>query len=157
MDYVTLFTSLAALAVAVWAAISQHRASSNSNGIMLAGLLREHAKPSFSKTRHYILHQKLSDSDPSLGMEGISADQRSEVIELVGFYDLVGIMRAHKLIDNKIVDNHLGHAARSIHAQMKPYISAERVKRSGPYMHYFEHWATCVNIALPPIKPPRNP
>jgi hypothetical protein len=157
MDYVTLLTSLAALAVALWAAINQHRTSNNSNGIMLASLLREHAKPSFSKTRYYILHQELSDSDPSRGMEGISVDHRSGVIELVGFYDLIGIMRAHKLIDRRIVDNYLGGAAISVYTQMKPYISTERTKRSGPYMHYFEHWATYAEITLPPIKPPRNP
>ena len=64
MDYATLFTSLAALAVAAWAAVNQHSTSKNSNGIMLADLLKEHAKPSFSKTRHYIVHQKLSNSNP---------------------------------------------------------------------------------------------
>ena len=82
MDYATLFTSLAALAVAAWAAVNQHSTSKNSNGIMLADLLEEHAKPSFSKTRHYIVHQKLSNSNPSRGMQGISANQRPEVIEL---------------------------------------------------------------------------
>lgn len=154
MDYTTLFTSLAALAVAVWAAVNQYRTSKNSNGIMLADLLREHAKPAFSKTRHYILHQNLSDSDPSRGMQGISANHRPEVIELIGFYDLIGIMRAHKFIDRKIVDNHLGHAARSVYIQMEPYILSERSKRSGPYMHYFEHWATFTSPAFPPIKSP---
>ena len=157
MDYATLFTSLAALAVAAWAAVNQHSTSKNSNGIMLADLLKEHAKPSFSKTRHYIVHQKLSNSNPPRGMQGISANQRPEVIELAGFYDLIGIMYAHKYIDRRIVDNHLGHAARSVYIQLEPYILTERNKRSGPYMHYFEHWATCANPALPPIKPPRNP
>lgn len=124
---------------------------------MLASLLREHSKPSFANSRHYILHQELSDSDPNLGIEGISVDHRPGVIELLGFYDLIGIMRAHKLIDRRIVDNYLGGTAIRVHTQMKPYISTERNKRSGPYMHYFEHWATYADITLPPIKPPRNP
>ena len=124
---------------------------------MLASLLREHSKPSFANSRHYILHQELADSDPSLGLEGISIDHRPGIVELIGFYDLIGVMRAHKLIDRRIVDNYIGRTAISVYIQMKPYISTERNKRGGPYMHYFEHWATCAEITLPPIKPPRNP
>lgn len=151
-DYITLAISLAALAVATLTAISQHEASDKANAVMTAELLREHTKPPFSRARYYILHQKLVDSDPSKGMKGISDDQRPAVTELLGFYDLIGSLRAHKLVDRRIIDNLLGVAAKNAYAQMRPYISKERALQDQPYMHYFEHWVTSTSFTPLTIK-----
>jgi hypothetical protein len=76
------------------------------------------------------VYQELSDFDLAAGLSALPADQRELIRELTCYYDNLGALVAHGVVDVDIVAGYLGSAIVSVWETASPLIKAERTHRN---------------------------
>jgi hypothetical protein len=122
---------------------------------VLIDLFREHRSERLADARQFVYFD-LPKCDLSLGMEGLPEDKRAIVRDLAWFYDNLGALVAHGVIDIEPVSGYLGQAVLLNWERMERLIQAERNKRQDSYdperwQIYFENLYHLVR-QLPPQK-----
>jgi hypothetical protein len=122
---------------------------------VLIDLFREHRSDRLADARHFVYFD-LSKCDLSLGMDGLPDDKKALVRELAWFYDNLGTLVAHGVIDIEPVSGYLGQSVLLYWEKMQPLVQAERKKRQSQYdperwQIYFENLYHLIQ-ELPPEK-----
>lgn len=113
---------------------------------VLVDLFREHRSDTLAKTREYVRALHTDAFDPDQGLAGLPQDMQVPVRELMWFYDNLGALVAHGIIDLDPVAGYLGGSVVGCWAKLEPLVLAEREERrrngsTDPYrwQEYFEN------------------
>jgi len=129
MEIWALVVSVAALAVSVAVAIRQLRLARHTNSVpVLVDMFREHRGHELAETRVFV-HEKLRLMDQEDGLASVPSDWRERVRDLLWFYDNLGVLVIHNIVDADVVSGYLGAAATSVWQSTQRLIVAERDRR----------------------------
>lgn len=149
---VTITISLFALAtsIAAWRT-ARHNVSTK----VLVDMFNEHRSDRLADARTAI-HKRLGTCDPAQGIAGLPDDIRGGIRDLAWFYDNLGVLVHHGVVDIRPVSGYLGGSVTYCWGKLEPFIDAERVKRSTSpdpqrWQVYFEMLAAEVTN-MPPEK-----
>lgn len=99
---------------------------------VLIDLFREHRSDRLADARHFVYYD-LPKCDVSLGIDGLPDDKKSLVRDLARFYDNLGALVTHGIIDIEPVSGYLGQSVLVYWERMQPLVQTERHKRQGQY------------------------
>lgn len=99
---------------------------------VLIDLFREHRSERLAAARQFVYFD-LPACDLSLGMDGLPEDKKGLVRDLAWYYDNLGALVAHGVIDIAPVSGYLGQSVLLNWEIMQPLIQAERKKRQDSY------------------------
>jgi hypothetical protein len=101
MAILTLLLSLAALGLSIFATTRQDRSARNAQSIsVILELIGEFRKPEMVQARRQVLSGlEAGSSDPAMGYNELPDQMRASVLLLSHYYDHVGLLVAHRLID----------------------------------------------------------
>ncbi|WP_037624143.1 DUF4760 domain-containing protein [Streptomyces aureus] len=140
MGVAALMVSVVALGVSGWASVRQLRLAQHANTLpVLVDLFREHRSARLAGARQFV-HEQLPGCDLSAGLDGVPGAHRELVRELAWFYDNLGALVAHGVVDIEPVSGYLGGSVISVWEGMRPMVEAERAKRAGNAMPDPNRW-----------------
>ena len=99
---------------------------------VLIDLFREHRSKRLADARQFVYFD-LHKCDLSLGLDALPEDKKALVRDLAWFYDNLGAMVAHGVVDIAPVSGYLGQSVLLNWEKMEPFIQAERKKRQDSY------------------------
>lgn len=118
---------------------------------VLVDLFREHRSEKLAATREFLRAFDSTEIDAGLGLAALPADKRVSVRELMWFYDNLGVLVAHGIIDLEPVAGYLGGSVMAYWNKLAPLIAGEREQRrraANPdpdrWQEYFENLAVLV-------------
>ncbi|MGW1746912.1 DUF4760 domain-containing protein [Streptomyces sp. NPDC002092] len=118
-----------ALLVSGAASYSQLRLAKHANTLpVLVELFREHRSDYLAEARRFV-HQELPDRDVSEGLDSLSREEAKKARDLAWFYDNLGALVAHGIVDIEPVSGYLGGSVISTWESMRPLIVAHRTRR----------------------------
>nr|WP_024126085.1 hypothetical protein [Streptomyces sp. FR1]AHE38703.1 Hypothetical protein pFRL2_28c [Streptomyces sp. FR1] len=129
MEIAALVVSLLAFGVSGLVSWRQLRLSHHANALpVVVDLFREHRSVRLARARTFV-HEELPACDLSLGLAGLPEEGRDLVRELGWYYDNLGALVAHGVVDVEPVSGYLGGSVISVWEQMEPLVRAERARR----------------------------
>jgi hypothetical protein len=143
-DLLALTLSALALAVSLLTALRQLRLAKQANSLpVLVDLFREHRGPRLWEARDWAFRH-IQDFDLSRGLDGLPERELSLVREIAWYYDNLGALVAHGVVDVDPVAGYLGGSVIEMWERMAPLVEAERQRRSksadpGRWQVYFEN------------------
>ncbi|MEU3794898.1 hypothetical protein AB0F07_34755 [Streptomyces fructofermentans] len=130
MEIAAFVVSAMALGVTGIVSVRQLRLTEHANTLpVLVDLFREHRSVHLARARQVVFEQ-LPGCDLSAGMEGLPEAERNLIRELAWFYDNLGALVAHGVVDIEPVSGYLGGSVISVWERMQPLVQAERAKRA---------------------------
>ncbi|MFF0734205.1 hypothetical protein ACFYVK_21575 [Streptomyces chartreusis] len=156
MEVAALVVSVVALAASGIVSVRQLRLTEHANTLpVLVDLFREHRSEQLAQARQLVFDQ-LSGWDLSSGMEGLPEAERNLLRELAWFYDNLGALVTHDVVDIEPISGYLGGSVISVWEGMEPLVRVEREKRAhcglpdaDRWQAYFENLYHLVR-AMPP-------
>ncbi|MFE6398923.1 DUF4760 domain-containing protein [Streptomyces alboflavus] len=140
MEIAALVVSVVALMMSVSVSFRQLRLTQHANTLpVLVDLFREHRSVRLARARQ-VVHERLPALDLSAGLDGLPEDERELVRELAWFYDNLGALVAHGVVDVEPVSGYLGGSVISVWEGMRPLVEAERAKRARNTMPDPNRW-----------------
>jgi hypothetical protein len=133
VEVAAVVISIVALATSVflgWKALTLAR-HSNTMPVLIE-LFGQHRNKRLADARQFIYHH-LDEYDLSLGLDGLPAESQELVRELAWFYDNLGALVAHGVVDVAPVSGYLGQSVVIVWEKLQPLIKAERDKRRDSY------------------------
>lgn len=97
---------------------------------VLVELFREHRSDHLAEARLFV-HQDLPGHDVSEGLNSLPPDKRKLVRDLAWYYDNLGALVAHEIVDIGPVSGYLGGSVVSTWENMEPLVLAHRRFRYG--------------------------
>jgi hypothetical protein len=149
-NLITLAISLTALVVSVLMTLRQIRLASG--GIHLPVVLeafKESRNPEWFAAQEYILNQLAEEHAPACGWRGLPMTSRTHVNTIGLFYDDLGKLVAHGMIDERIVIGSYGTMITLVWDALAPYVYAEREAHGLYFWIYFEDLAVRVAATHP--------
>src|SRR5690242_15577140 len=110
MALAALIISIVAAATSIllgWRALTLSRHSNTMP--VLIDLFREHRSPQLAEARQFVFSE-LPNYDLSRGLDGLPEDRKAYVRDLAWFYDNLGTLVAHGVIDIAPVSGYLGQS-----------------------------------------------
>lgn len=105
------------------------RIARHSNAMpVLIDLFREHRSERLAEARQFVYFD-FPQIDLSLGLDGLPEEKRTIVRDLAWFYDNLGTLVTHGVIDIEPVSGYLGQSVVIYWEIMEPLVLAERRKR----------------------------
>ncbi|MEV5358384.1 hypothetical protein [Streptomyces sp. NPDC052693] len=146
VEIAALVVSVVALMVSGVVSLRQLRLTEHANTLpVLVDLFREHRSVRLARARQFV-HEELPGCDLSAGLTGLPEDARDLVRELAWYYDNLGALVAHGVVDIKPVSGYLGGSVISVWEHMEPLVVVERAKRAqnalpdpNRWQEYFEN------------------
>ncbi|WP_157881127.1 DUF4760 domain-containing protein [Streptomyces griseoruber] len=146
MEIAALVVSLLALAVSGVVSLRQLRLSQHANALpVVVDLFQEHRGVRLAQARTFV-HEELPGYDLDGGLAGLPDEGRDLVRELAWYYDNLGVLVAHGVVDIEPVSGYLGGSVISVWEHMEPLVRAERTRRAqntlpdpGRWQVYFEN------------------
>lgn len=127
---IALIVSLAAVGVGFLFGRRQALTARQANQMpVLVDLFREHRSATLAHTRVFVHGLKSDDFDPADGLAGLPTDMQVPVRELMWFYDNLGALVAHGIIDLGPVSGYLGGSVVDCWGKLAPLVDGERKKR----------------------------
>ncbi|MFE1556708.1 hypothetical protein ACFW6V_17220 [Streptomyces sp. NPDC058734] len=156
MGVVALVLSGLALVVSGAASVRQLRLARHANTLpVLVDLFREHRSDHLATARLYVFRD-LPHCDPSAGLAGLPQDKQELVRDLAWYYDNLGALVTHGVVDLGPVSGYLGGSVINMWEGIAPFIEAERAQREAAQMAdivrpqvYFENLYHLVRKNLP--------
>lgn len=147
-----VIVSLFALMLSVVAMLRQHRAAKAGHSIsVLISLISEYRSPEMRQSRQWVLRQL--DTDYQQGERSFSAlpdEGRVHALRLSHFYDHLGLLAAHRLIDPDAALGYLGDSMMDAWTRLEPFIFHERTSRiNGEYQEYFDMFVRYAKLKSP--------
>lgn len=162
MEGWALGVSILALLVSIGsvaAAVRQLKLARDTNSMpVLIEMFREHRSAYLADAREYV-RTSLSGRDLSHGLASIpKARRQKQVRDLLWFYDNIGVMVVHEIVDIEIVSGYLGGSALAIWKELRPMIEAERQRRRDAgdpdperWQDYFERLTVAIASSPPEL------
>jgi hypothetical protein len=144
MEQVALAISVAAVILSCLLGIRTLTLARQANAMpMLVDLFTEHRGARLSEARRFV-YRYLSSADVTNGLDSLPDEARELVRELGCFYDNMGALVAHGIVDVDAVSGYLGGAIVPVWEAMMPLVEAERARRTVHYdpsrwQAYFEN------------------
>ncbi|MEU8820116.1 hypothetical protein [Actinoplanes sp. NPDC048796] len=134
--------SLAALAVSSIISWRQLRSMRSANHVPVAIelLTRDYGRPEFQRNERYMLAE-LPRTDPSGGVSGLPDPLLSATLQVIAFYDSMGILVAFGSVEERLILASINFRIRRIWMVMEPFVRSERQLRQGPYLDFLEDLA----------------
>lgn len=138
--------ALLALVVAGVTAVWQKSLARHANSVpVLIDLFREHRSEHLAGVRA-LIYNDVESLDLTKGMKGVPKKHREDIRDLLWFYDNLGVLVVHDIVDIRPVSGYLGGAAALVWKKMEPLILSERRERAtngvdldpDRWQHYFE-------------------
>ncbi|MFJ5278191.1 hypothetical protein [Streptomyces parvulus] len=92
------------------------------------------------------MFEQLPEWDLSTGMEGVPEAERNLIRELAWFYDNLGTLVTHGVVDIESVSGYLGGSVISVRERMEPLVRVERARQAqnalpdpNRWQEYFEN------------------
>jgi hypothetical protein len=129
MELSAVIISVVALATSLllgWRALTLSRQSNTVP--VLIDLFREHRSDRLADARHFV-HNELSKYDLTKGLSELPQEKQTLIRELAWFYDNLGALVTHGIVDVAPVSGYLGVSVLAVWERMQPLIEAERSKR----------------------------
>ncbi|MBM0238863.1 hypothetical protein JNW88_20060 [Micromonospora sp. ATA32] len=122
---------------------------------VLIDLFREHRSNRLAEARHFV-NSGLDVYDLSGGFAGLPEEERELVRDLAWYYDNLGALVLHEVIDVEVVAGYLGGSVTAVWEKIRPLVEAEREKRTHDtdprrWQEYFENLAALMR-EVPPSK-----
>jgi hypothetical protein len=141
-----VLVSVVALRVSGLVSVRQLRLTEHANTLpVLVDLFREHRSARLAQARQ-VVYEQSPTWDLSAGLEGLPESERDLVRELAWFYDNLGALVTHGVVDIEPVSGYLGGSVISVWERLEPLVQAERVKRArndlpdpNRWQEYFEN------------------
>lgn len=141
-----MVVSVVALGVSGIVSFRQLRLTEHANTLpVLVDLFREHRTVRLAHARR-IVNRRLPTYDLSGGLEGLPDEERDLVRELAWYYDNLGALVTHGVVDIEPVSGYLGGSVITCWEIMEPLVRAERAKRArnglpdpNRWQEYFEN------------------
>ena len=129
VNVAALLVSVGALLVSGAASYRQLRLAAHANTLpVLVELFREHRSDYLAEARWFV-HQELPGRDVSEGLHSLPPEELKMVRDLAWFYDNLGALVAHGIVDIEPVSGYLGGSVISTWESMAPLVAAHRVRR----------------------------
>ncbi|MCQ9135836.1 MULTISPECIES: hypothetical protein [Streptomyces] len=130
MNITALLVSVAALLVSGATSYRQLKLAGHANTLpVLVELFREHRSDHLAQARWFV-HQQLPGRDVSAGLHSLTPEERKLVRDLAWFYDNLGALVAHEIVDIGPVSGYLGGSVISTWECMEPLVTAHRARRA---------------------------
>ena len=122
---------------------------------VLVELFGQHRSQRLADTRAFV-YKDLGKFDLSEGLGGLPEDKQILIRELAWFYDNLGALVTHGVVDVAPISGYLGQSVTLVWEQMRPLVESERKRRSDSYdaerfQIYFENLYHLVQ-ELPPAQ-----
>ncbi|WP_405407144.1 hypothetical protein [Streptomyces decoyicus] len=146
VEIAALVVSVVALMVSGAVSVRQLRLTAHANTLpVLVDLFREHRSVRLARARQFV-HEQLPVCDLSAGLAGLPEDGQDLVRELAWYYDNLGALVAHGVVDIEPVSGYLGGSVISVWEHIEPLVAAERARRAqnalpdpNRWQEYFEN------------------
>jgi hypothetical protein len=157
MALAALFVSIVATLSAAAAAIYVKRQTKlirHANSLpVLVDLFTEHRGARLAEARK-LLYERKGQLDLERGLDQLPQEEAALIRELSWFYDNLGALVAHDIVDLGPISGYLGGAVLENWATLAPIVTVERKLRSDladpeRYQEYFENLAVLIT-QLPP-------
>ncbi|MEU6765033.1 hypothetical protein ABZ916_21175 [Streptomyces sp. NPDC046853] len=140
MEIAALVVSLLAFGMSGLVSLRQLKLSQHANALpVVVDLFREHRTVRLGQARTFV-HEELPAYDLSLGLAGLPEEGRGLVRELGWYYDNLGALVAHGVVDIEPVSGYLGGSVLSVWEHMEPLVRAERARRRQSALPDPERW-----------------
>ncbi|MGW7647092.1 DUF4760 domain-containing protein [Streptomyces bobili] len=140
MEIAAVVVSLVALGVSGAVSWRQLRLSEQANTLpVLVDLFREHRSVRLARARTFV-HEELPACDLSLGLAGLSEEGQELVRELAWYYDNLGALVAHGVVEIEPVSGYLGGSMSSVWERIEPLVRAERARREQNLLPDPQRW-----------------
>lgn len=139
---VAVMISMAALTISSVISSRQLRSMRNANHLPVAIelLTRDYGRPDFQRSERAMLEQ-LASIDPSAGISGLPEPLLSKSLQVINFYDSIGILVSFGCVDEELVLTTINYRIRRIWESLEPFIRAERDLQQRPYLDFLEDLA----------------
>lgn len=156
MQLAAFVLSLVALTASLVASRRQMRLSRHLNSIsVLVDLFREHRSDRLARARKFVFAE-LSTFNLHEGLSGLPESERDLVRDLAWFYDNLGALVLHDIVDIEPIAGYLGGSIIDSWEKMAPIVDAERRIRMaggssdpGRWQEYFQYLYNLVCIGTP--------
>ncbi|MGI5405179.1 DUF4760 domain-containing protein [Streptomyces chartreusis] len=146
MEIAAVLVSVVALGVSGLASLRQLRLTEHANTLpVLVDLFREHRSVRLARARR-VVYEQLPTYDLSAGLAALPESEGELVRELAWFYDNLGALVTHGVVDIEPVSGYLGGSVISVWERMEPLVQAERSTRArndlpdpNRWQEYFEN------------------
>jgi hypothetical protein len=156
MNIAALVLSILAVSISVLVSYRQLTLARHSNTLpVLVDFFRDHRSDRLAEAREFIFND-LSNYDLSQGLAALPADKQQLVRELAWFYDNLGALVAHNVVDVAPVSGYLGVSVILTWEKLEPLVQAERTKRTpsgvdpNRWQAYFENLYRLIRETPPP-------
>ncbi|MFD4740707.1 hypothetical protein ACFWNQ_25575 [Streptomyces virginiae] len=146
MEIAALVVSLVALGISGAVSWRQLRLTEHANTLpVVVDLFREHRSVRLARARSFV-HEELPACDLSLGLAGLPAEGQELVRELAWYYDNLGALVTHGVVEIEPVSGYLGGSVVTVWEKMEPLVAVERARRArnslpdpNRWQEYFEN------------------
>ncbi|TVZ75664.1 hypothetical protein [Streptomyces sp. BK340] len=130
MEIAALVVSLVAFGVSGAVSWRQLRLSEQANTLpVVVDLFREHRSVRLARARTFV-HEELPACDLSLGLAGLPDEGQDLVRELAWYYDNLGALVTHGVVEIEPVSGYLGGSVISVWEHLEPLVAVERARRA---------------------------
>jgi hypothetical protein len=149
MAIAALAVSVVALTVSAWAANRQLAISRQANSVqVLVDMFAEHRGADLAAVREYLGGPEMQGLDPTKGFKAFG-DKQTAVRDLAWYYDNLGVLVTHGVVDLAPVSGYLGASVVTCWDVLKDFVEHERLGRAqspdpNRYQEYFENLAVLV-------------
>ncbi|MFF3453672.1 hypothetical protein ACFYXH_04930 [Streptomyces sp. NPDC002730] len=141
LNLLAVLVAAAALATSLAMSRRQLRLAQNSNVLpIVIQLFRETREPDFSQAIEYVARRLATEHPPDNGYRYLPDEAKRPIRRISLFYDDVGKLVAHGVVDEQIVIGSYGWNIVAMWDVLAPYIYRER-ELSSKAMLYFEDLA----------------
>lgn len=156
MNIVALVLSIVAVLVSVLFSYRRETLARHSNTLpVLVNFFSDHRSDRLAEAREFV-YKDLSQYDLSQGLAALPEDKQRLVRELAWFYDNLGAMVAHNVVEVGPVSGYLGVSVILSWEKLEPLVQAERAARTPSgidperWQAYFENLYHLVRETPPP-------
>ncbi|MFF3399697.1 hypothetical protein ACFYW6_14375 [Streptomyces sp. NPDC002659] len=156
MNLAALILSIVAVVVSVFFSYRRETLARHSNTLpVLVTFFSDHRSDRLAEAREFV-YKDLSNYDLSKGLAGLPEDKQGLVRELAWFYDNLGALVAHDVVDVEPVSGYLGVSVVLSWEKLEPLVQAERAARTPSgvdpqrWQAYFENLYYLVRETPPP-------
>ncbi|HEU5157152.1 MAG TPA: hypothetical protein VFU43_09155 [Streptosporangiaceae bacterium] len=149
-NLIALAISLTALVVSVFMTLRQLRLASGGNHLpVVLDAFKESRSPEWFEAHEYILKNLAEEHAPDCGWRGLPASARTQVSAIGLFFDDLGKLVAHGMIDERLVIGSYGTMIVRLWDALAPYVYAERQAYGLHFWIYYEDLAARVAATHP--------
>jgi hypothetical protein len=153
LNILALTLSLAALAISAALAFRQLKTMQQSNLLpVVADFFQEFERKGLLQDLDYVIHEVYPKYSPSLGYSGLPDPARAHMTSLSNFYESLGVLVAHRVIDESVAISAFGTQSDRAWRLLEPFILREgELRGASRFQAYFEDFVWRVRKTPPPV------